>query len=121
MALSWIRDYSVGGSGGSLLVIASGYCKGGVGPRITHLSSQKVDFWLDGGNLVSSLSRDYHMITLYGKYFYLLYLVVKLSSISFHSMFKSVISLLYYLKLTINNPSHFSEAINQHIKTSNPI
>ena len=81
MVLSWIRDYSVGDGGGYSFIIAYGDGTCGVAPSITHLSSQKVDCWIDGGNIVSSLSIDYHMITLYGKYFCLLDLAVKLSSI----------------------------------------
>ena len=68
--LSWIMYCSVGDAGGSSFSIASGDGKYGMGHRITHLSSQKVDCWIDGGNFVSSMRRDYHMITLSGKYIF---------------------------------------------------
>ena len=71
--------------------------------------------------LVSSLSRDYHMTNLYRKYFCLLDLVVKLSSISFQLRVNSALPLLDYLKLTVNNTYFFSEAINHYIKTANLI
>ena len=95
--------YSVGDAGGSSSSIAAGDVKYGAGCRITHISSQKVDCWLDGGNFVLSLSRDYHMITLYRKYFCLLDLVVNLSSISFQLRVNSALPLLDDLKLTVNN------------------
>ena len=121
MALSWIMYYSVGDAGGSPLSIAAGYGKYGVGHRITHLYSQKFDCWLDGGTCVLSLSRDYHMINLYGKYFCLLDLVITVSSISFQLRVNSALPLLDDLEVTVNNPCRFSEAINHYIKTANPI
>ena len=52
---------------------------------------------------------------------FLLYLVVKLSSISFQFICKSSIPLLDDLKLTGNYPYRFSKTINHYIKTENPI
>ena len=45
-----------------------------MGPRNTHLSSQKVYCWLDGGDVVSYLSIDYPTMIHYNKYrsYYLL-------------------------------------------------
>ena len=39
--------------------VGYGYGKGGVGPSIPHLTSQKVDFFIDGGDFVSSQSREH--------------------------------------------------------------
>ena len=113
--------YSVFDAGGYSFSIAAGDGKGGVDHRITHLYYQKIDCWLDEGNSVSSLSRDYHMINLYRKYSCLLDLVVKLSSISFQFRGKSSLPLLDDLKLNFKHPYRFSEAINHYIKTSNQI
>ena len=121
MALSWILYYSVRDAGGSSFIIATVYGKYGVGHRITYLSSQKFDCWLDGVNFVSSMSKDYHMINLYRKYFCLLDLVITLSSISFQLRFNSALPLLEDLKLIVNNPCRFSEAINHYTKRANPI
>ena len=46
-----------------------------MGPRTTHISSQKVDCCLDGVDLVSYQSRDYPAMIHYTKYssYYLLY------------------------------------------------
>ena len=49
--------YPVGASDVYIFGVAVGYCKGGVGPRITHLNSQKVDCWIDGDYFVLSSSR----------------------------------------------------------------
>ena len=57
MALFRSRDYPVVTSGGSLSGVTAGYGNGYVGPRTTHLTSQKVDFWIDGGDFVLSRSR----------------------------------------------------------------
>ena len=51
-----IRYYPVGASGGPSFGVGDG--KGGVGPRTTHINSQKVDCCISGGNYVSSHSRD---------------------------------------------------------------
>ena len=59
MELLRSRDYPVGASGGSLFGVSSGYGKGGVGPRTTHLFSQKINCWIDGDDFVSSRSREY--------------------------------------------------------------
>ena len=53
------RDYSVGALVGSLFGVVTGDGKGGVGPRNNNLTSQKVDFCIDGGDCVLSKSRDY--------------------------------------------------------------
>ena len=41
---------------GSTSVVGDG--KGGIGPRTTHLTSQKFGCCIDGGNFMSSQSRD---------------------------------------------------------------
>ena len=51
----------------------------------------------------------------------MLNLVIKLHSISFQLGVKSALLLLDDLKLTVNNPYRFSEAINHYIKTSDLI
>ena len=63
----------------------SGDGRGGVGPRTTHLSSKKVDCWLDDGDIFSSHSG--------------------FSSISFHFRGKSALPLVDDIKLTVNNTS----------------
>ena len=50
--------YPVGAYDCSLFGISSGCGRGRVGPRTTHLTSQKVDFCIDGGDFVSSRNRD---------------------------------------------------------------
>ena len=50
MALSLSKYYSVGVFGVYPFGDSDGKGKRGVGPRTTHLTFQKVDFWIDGGN-----------------------------------------------------------------------
>ena len=59
MVSYYSRYYSVGASSDSSFGVSGGYGKGGVGPRTTHFSSQKVGFWIDGVDFVSYWSRDY--------------------------------------------------------------
>ena len=68
-------DHSVGSDGGSSFGVSYGDGKGGVGPRTTHMLSQKYDCWFDGGDFVPSLSRYYPTMTHSNKcrYYYLLY------------------------------------------------
>ena len=54
--------YPVGAYDCSLFGISSGCGRGRVGPRTTHLTSQKVDFWIDGDDFVLSRSREYSSI-----------------------------------------------------------
>ena len=49
----WIRDYPIGDYYGSSFIVAAGGGRSGIGPRNTHLSSQKVDCWFDGSYFVS--------------------------------------------------------------------
>ena len=49
MVSSFIKGYSFGADGGSSFVVATSDGKSGMGPRTTHLSSQKVNYWIDGG------------------------------------------------------------------------
>ena len=49
--------YPVGASDGYIFGVAVGYCKGGVGPRIAQLNSEKVDCWIGGDYFVLSSSR----------------------------------------------------------------
>ena len=58
MELYVIRDYSVGALGGYSFVFGNGDGKCGVVPRNTHLNSHKFDYWIDGGDFVSSQSSD---------------------------------------------------------------
>ena len=44
---------------GSTFGVGDGYGRGGVGPRTTNMTSQKVDFWIVGGDFVSYKIRDY--------------------------------------------------------------
>ena len=59
MSSSYIRGYSDNVTGDYLFGVADGDGKGGLGPRINHLYSHKVYFWLAGDYFVSYLSRDY--------------------------------------------------------------
>ena len=52
MASSSSKEYSVVALGGSSFYVVVGDVKGGVGPRNTHLTSQKFYFWTDGGDFV---------------------------------------------------------------------
>ena len=52
MDSSYIKEYSVGNLGRSSCNVAVGDIKVGVGRRTTHLTSQKVDCWTDGGKFV---------------------------------------------------------------------
>ena len=54
----WSRDYSVGASGGFWFGVASGYGVGSVVPITTHLYSQIIGRWLDGGDFVSYQNSD---------------------------------------------------------------
>ena len=59
MALFSNGYYPVGASGVSFLCVADVDCKGGVGPRTTHLTYQKVYRLIDGDDFVLSRSREY--------------------------------------------------------------
>ena len=59
MVSYWIMDYSFGVSGDGLFVVNAGDGRGGVVTRTANLYYQKVYCWLDGGDFVSSQSRDY--------------------------------------------------------------
>ena len=51
------KEYSVGSLGGSSFYVGVGDGKGGVRPRNTHLTYQKVDCWTGGSDFFLSQSR----------------------------------------------------------------
>ena len=72
MGLFRSSDYLVGTSGGSLFGFSALYGNVGVGPRTTHLTSQKVYCWIDGDYFVLSICREYlSMINYYKGSYYL--------------------------------------------------
>ena len=68
VASSYKRNYQFITTDGYLFGVISVDSRVGEGPRTTHLSYHKVSFWLDGGNFVSSQSRDYPSMIHYTKY-----------------------------------------------------
>ena len=52
MALSPSKEYLVDHFPGSSFDLDVGDGKGVVGPKTSHLTSEKVDCWTDGGNFV---------------------------------------------------------------------
>ena len=68
MALVLSRYYPVGDYYGYFFGVTVGGVKGGVGPRATHLTSQKFDFCIDGGNFMFSWGSDYSSMSHCKKY-----------------------------------------------------
>ena len=58
MTSSFSRGYSDNATGNSSFGVIAVDGKGGLGPRTTHLSSQKVDCWINGGDFLSYHIRD---------------------------------------------------------------
>ena len=58
MVPSFSKDYSVGAVVGSSFSVAVGYGIVVLRPRTTHLTPQKLHYWIHGGNFVLLLSRD---------------------------------------------------------------
>ena len=46
---SWRRYNPICADDGSYFSVSAGNGRGGVGPKFTHLSSQKADCWIDNG------------------------------------------------------------------------
>ena len=58
MVSSSSKDYPVVVLGVYSFGLGDGDGEGGVDTRTTHLNYQKVDCWIDGGNFLSSQSRE---------------------------------------------------------------
>ena len=68
MASYFSRDYSVGAFICSSFSTGDSYGKGDVCSSTTHISSQKVDCWIDGGDFLSSQNRYYTSMIHVNKY-----------------------------------------------------